>query len=119
MHSTLGSNNLAERDLRPNKIQQNISGRLTSEKATFNRLAIRSYVSTAVKHQRKSRLSSRMQRVSLIRSFRCSRWCGYVVGGCGSATGQTEAASRRRQPFGEDAPSAWWRGLRCTSRVST
>jgi transposase len=44
------TNNLAERDLRPNKIQQNISGRLTSEKATSNRLAIRSYVSTAVKH---------------------------------------------------------------------
>jgi transposase len=44
------TNNLAERDLRPNKIQQNISGRLTSEDATANRLTIRSYVSTAVKH---------------------------------------------------------------------
>jgi transposase len=44
------TNNLAERDLRPNKIQQNISGRLTSEDATSNRLTIRSYVSTAVKH---------------------------------------------------------------------
>jgi transposase len=44
------SNNLAERDLRPNKIQQNISGRLTSKKATSNRLTTRSYISTAVKH---------------------------------------------------------------------
>jgi hypothetical protein len=44
------TNNLAERDLRPNKTQQKISGRLTSEKATRNRLAIRSYISTAVKH---------------------------------------------------------------------
>lgn len=44
------TNNLAERDLRPNKTQQKISGRLTSDKATRNRLTIRSYVSTAVKH---------------------------------------------------------------------
>lgn len=44
------TNNLAERDLRPNKTQQKISGRLTSEKATRNRLTIRSYLSTAVKH---------------------------------------------------------------------
>jgi hypothetical protein len=43
------TNNLAERDLRPNKIQQNVSGRLTSEDATTSRLTIRSYVSTAVK----------------------------------------------------------------------
>jgi len=41
---------LPDRDLRPNKTQQKISGRLTSEKATTNRLTIRSYVSTAVKH---------------------------------------------------------------------
>ncbi|WBB95527.1 IS66 family transposase [Solwaraspora sp. WMMA2080] len=44
------TNNLAERDLRPNKTQQKISGRLTSEKATRDRLTIRSYLSTAVKH---------------------------------------------------------------------
>jgi hypothetical protein len=44
------TNNLAERDLRPNKTQQKISGRLTSQKATGNRLTIRSYLSTAVKH---------------------------------------------------------------------
>jgi hypothetical protein len=44
------TNNLAERDLRPNKTQQKISGRLTSDKATRNRLTIRSYLSTAVKH---------------------------------------------------------------------
>jgi hypothetical protein len=44
------TNNLAERDLRPNKTQQKISGRLTSEKATRNRLTIHSYISTTVKH---------------------------------------------------------------------
>jgi hypothetical protein len=44
------TNNLAERDLRPHKTQQKISGRLTSEKATHNRLTIRGYVSTAVKN---------------------------------------------------------------------
>jgi len=44
------TNNLAERDLRPNKTQQKISGRLTSDTATGNRLTIRSYLSTAVKH---------------------------------------------------------------------
>jgi hypothetical protein len=44
------TNNLAERDLRPQKTQQKISGRLTSEDATSNRLTIRSYLSTAVKH---------------------------------------------------------------------
>jgi transposase len=44
------TNNLAERDLRPDKTQQKISGRLTSDHATTNRLTIRSYLSTAVKH---------------------------------------------------------------------
>jgi transposase len=44
------TNNLAERDLRPTKTQQKISGRLTSNTATTNRLTIRSYLSTAVKH---------------------------------------------------------------------
>ena len=44
------TNNLAERDLRPNKTQQNISGRLTSEDVTEARLTIRGYISTAMKH---------------------------------------------------------------------
>lgn len=44
------TNNLAERDLRPAKTQQKISGRLTSEKATKNRYHIRGYLSTAVKN---------------------------------------------------------------------
>jgi transposase len=44
------TSNQAERDLRPSKIQQKISGRLPSEEATENRYAIRGYVSTAVKH---------------------------------------------------------------------
>ena len=40
----------AERDLRPAKIQQKISGRLRSEQATRHRYAIRGYLSTAAKH---------------------------------------------------------------------
>lgn len=44
------TNNQAERDLRPTKTQQKISGRLTSDDATEARLTIRGYVSTAVKH---------------------------------------------------------------------
>jgi transposase len=46
------TNNQAERDLRPHKTQQKISGRLTSETTTRDRLAIHSYLSTAVKHGR-------------------------------------------------------------------
>jgi hypothetical protein len=44
------TSNQAERDLRPAKIQQNTSGRLTSIEATENRWRIRGYVSTAIKH---------------------------------------------------------------------
>lgn len=44
------TNNQAERDLRPTKTQQKISGRLTSDDATEARLIIHGYVSTAVKH---------------------------------------------------------------------
>jgi hypothetical protein len=44
------TSNQAERDLRPSKVQQNISGRLTSEARTQNRYTIRGYISTAIKH---------------------------------------------------------------------
>ena len=44
------TSNQAERDLRPAKTQQKISGRLTSENVTENRYAIRGYVSTVTKH---------------------------------------------------------------------
>jgi transposase len=44
------TNNTSERDLRPLKTQQKISGRLTSHDATRDRLAIRSYIATAAKH---------------------------------------------------------------------
>jgi hypothetical protein len=44
------TSNQAERDLRPSKTQQKISGRLRSEKATRDRYAIRGYASTAAKH---------------------------------------------------------------------
>ncbi len=45
------TSNLAERDLRPSKVQQNTSGRLTSEERTRDRYTIRGYVSTAIKHR--------------------------------------------------------------------
>jgi hypothetical protein len=44
------TNNLSERDLRPTKTQQRISGRLQSEDVTTDRLTIRGYISTAAKH---------------------------------------------------------------------
>jgi transposase len=44
------TSNQAERDLRPSKTQQKISGRLRSEKTTRHRYAIRGYASTARKH---------------------------------------------------------------------
>jgi transposase len=44
------TSNQAERDLRPAKIQQNISGRLTSEDRTRDRYLIRGVLSTVTKH---------------------------------------------------------------------
>jgi hypothetical protein len=44
------TSNQAERDLRPAKTQQKISGRLRSEKTTRDRYAIHGYASTAAKH---------------------------------------------------------------------
>jgi transposase len=44
------TSNQAERDVRPAKTQQKISGRLRSEQATRHRYAIRGYSSTAAKH---------------------------------------------------------------------
>src|SRR5262249_1372317 len=44
------TSNQAERDLRPSKVQQNISGRLTSGHRTRDRYKILGYVSSAAKH---------------------------------------------------------------------
>jgi Transposase IS66 family len=44
------TSNQAERDLRPAKTQQKISGRLRSETAARHRYAICGYISTAAKH---------------------------------------------------------------------
>jgi transposase len=46
------TNNISERAARPIKTQQKISGRLTSETVTQDRLDIRSYTDTARKHGR-------------------------------------------------------------------
>jgi transposase len=45
------TSNQAERDLRPAKTQQKISGRLRSEQATRHRYAVRGYLDTARKHR--------------------------------------------------------------------
>ena len=44
------TNNISERGVRPLKTQQKISGRLTSDDVTQNRLDIRGYIDTARKH---------------------------------------------------------------------
>ena len=44
------TSNQAERDLRPAKTQQKISGRLRSEQVTRDRYAVRGYISTVAKH---------------------------------------------------------------------
>jgi transposase len=44
------TSNQAEHDLRPSKIQQKISGRLTSQARTQDRYTILGYLSTAAKH---------------------------------------------------------------------
>ena len=46
------TNNISERGVRPLKTQQKISGRLTSDDVTQDRLDIRSYIDTARKHGR-------------------------------------------------------------------
>ena len=44
------TSNDAERELRPSKIQQNTSGRLTSTDRTKDRYTILGYLNTAAKH---------------------------------------------------------------------
>lgn len=44
------TSNQAERDVRPAKTQQKISGRLTSQTVTAHRYAVRGYISTVAKH---------------------------------------------------------------------
>jgi transposase len=48
----VGSNNISGRGVRPLKTQQKVSGRLTSDDVTQDRLDIRSYIDTARKHGR-------------------------------------------------------------------
>ena len=49
-YRTWPTNNISERSLRPTKTQQKISGRLTSEEITQDRLDIRAYIDTIRKH---------------------------------------------------------------------
>ena len=50
IRSTVRHGLTSERDLRPLKTQQKISGRLISETTSRHRLTLRSYSSTAAKH---------------------------------------------------------------------
>ena len=61
------TNNISERGVRPLKTQQKISGRLTSEDVTQDRLDIRSYIDTARKHgqQRHDRPAQHIDRKPL------------------------------------------------------
>ena len=52
------TNNISERGVRPNKTQQKISGRFTSEDTTQDRPGIRSYIDTAANTDRTPSLSS-------------------------------------------------------------
>ena len=49
-HQRLADEQFSERGVRPLKTQQKISGRLTSDDVTQDRLDIRSYIDTARKH---------------------------------------------------------------------
>ena len=53
------TNNISERGVRPLKTQQKISGRLTSDDVTQDRLDIRSYIDTARKHGKNASRSVR------------------------------------------------------------
>ena len=108
------TSNQAERDLRPAKTQQKISGRLTSEQRTTDRYRIRGYLSTAAKHQRKRQLS----RVARFDQFSLS---GELLRGSAAGYGHAGAAglggcSRGRQVA---LPSRGSWGLRRESCVST
>ena len=57
------TNNISERGVRPTKTQQKISGRLTSEDATQDRLDIRSYIDSPQLHGRTGLVMQRFHRV--------------------------------------------------------
>lgn len=59
------TNNISERDLRPTKTQQKISGRLTSDEVTQHRLDIRRLHRPQARHQRHDRAASSHHRKAL------------------------------------------------------
>jgi transposase len=69
------TSNQAERDLRPSKTQQKISGRLRSEKTTRHRYAIRGYTSTRrqARDRRLHRHLRRSRRKPLDTTYSCRR----------------------------------------------
>ena len=80
------TSNQAERDLRPSKVQQKISGRLTSENRTRDRYTIRGYVSTAAKHG--------LNTITVLVVAHVLEGVGVVVGApVGSLTEEVELAS--------------------------
>ncbi|SQD97334.1 conserved hypothetical protein [Parafrankia sp. Ea1.12] len=61
------TNNISERDLRPWRTQENISGRLTSETATRDRLTVYSYLVSGRKH-------GQSELKAMIDAFRGAPW---------------------------------------------
>jgi transposase len=69
------TSNQAERDLRPAKCQQNVSGRLPSEDRTRDRYTIRGFVSTAIKHGLNPMTALRDMLLGALGRLRCGSAC--------------------------------------------